>query len=124
MKKATHKKETTPVMLGAKRICPQCGTKIYDFGKPTVICPRCDNEFDVEDSLTAPAIPREAKKASRPTNGESKADGASHSAEIGPADLAVDGPEPILGSVDDLDSDDDDVKDDIDVSDSEDEDES
>ena len=33
---------------GAKRICQNCGTKYYDFGKDPVECPSCGATFDPE----------------------------------------------------------------------------
>ena len=31
---------------GIKRVCPSCGTKYYDFNKISIICPKCEFEFD------------------------------------------------------------------------------
>jgi len=38
---------------GVKRICPSCGTRYYDFGKPLgeIKCPKCNTEFDPEAFL-------------------------------------------------------------------------
>jgi uncharacterized protein (TIGR02300 family) len=38
---------------GVKRICPSCGTRYYDFGKPLgeIKCPKCSTEFDPEAFL-------------------------------------------------------------------------
>ena len=31
---------------GIKRVCPSCNIKYYDFNKTTIICPKCEFEFD------------------------------------------------------------------------------
>ena len=53
MKKATKKaavetKEmAAPVAnLGTKRVCPECSTRFYDFGRPEIVCPKCETKID------------------------------------------------------------------------------
>jgi uncharacterized protein (TIGR02300 family) len=40
---------------GTKRICPSCGARYYDLGKPAedIKCPKCDAKFDPEAFLKA-----------------------------------------------------------------------
>lgn len=38
---------------GLKRICPNCGTRYYDFNKRPVHCPECKTEFTGEIKLKA-----------------------------------------------------------------------
>lgn len=45
MGKATQK--TSPVSLGTKRACPECGTKFYDFNKEEIVCPKCETKVDL-----------------------------------------------------------------------------
>ena len=33
---------------GMKRICTDCGTRFYDFGKRPIVCPSCEVEFTGE----------------------------------------------------------------------------
>ena len=33
--------------LGAKRLCPSCGTKYFDFNRDPVVCPKCGTVFEV-----------------------------------------------------------------------------
>lgn len=62
MKKATRQKEAAPVNLGTKRNCPSCNIKFYDFGKPEVVCPKCQAKLD-EAALNPVAKLAQAKKA-------------------------------------------------------------
>lgn len=41
--------------LGAKRLCPHCGTKYYDLNRNPILCPRCGAPFDPH--VTAKAKP-------------------------------------------------------------------
>lgn len=34
---------------GAKRVCPNCATKFYDFSRDPIVCPGCDSNFNPED---------------------------------------------------------------------------
>ncbi|HEY0526626.1 MAG TPA: TIGR02300 family protein [Stellaceae bacterium] len=49
---------------GIKRICPSCGTRYYDFGKPLgeIVCPKCSTQFDPEAFLKT----RRARVAAQP----------------------------------------------------------
>lgn len=41
--------------LGTKRICPNCTTKFYDFGKSSACCPKCQTIIDVLAVATKPS---------------------------------------------------------------------
>jgi len=43
---------------GLKRICPNCGTRYYDFRKSPPICPACGTQYDPEALLAAKAASR------------------------------------------------------------------
>ncbi len=49
---------------GIKRICPSCGTRYYDFGRPLgeIVCPKCSTQFDPEAFLKT----RRARVAAQP----------------------------------------------------------
>lgn len=34
------------VKLGERYICSECGTKFYDLGRPTAVCPKCQSVQD------------------------------------------------------------------------------
>ena len=38
---------------GAKRICPNCGTRYYDLLHDPIVCPKCSTPFDPEAFLRA-----------------------------------------------------------------------
>lgn len=33
--------------LGAKRLCPSCGTKYYDLNRDPILCPKCGTAFEL-----------------------------------------------------------------------------
>lgn len=37
--------------LGAKQICPSCGTKFYDLTRRPAVCPKCQTAFDPEEAV-------------------------------------------------------------------------
>ena len=37
--------------LGAKQLCPSCGSKFYDLGRRPAVCPKCGESFDPEEAL-------------------------------------------------------------------------
>jgi uncharacterized protein (TIGR02300 family) len=41
--------------LGFKRVCGNCGTKFYDFGRTPIVCPKCDTVYVVSTSTRAAA---------------------------------------------------------------------
>ena len=41
--------------LGAKRVCGNCGTKFYDFGRSPIVCPKCGTVYAVTASARAAA---------------------------------------------------------------------
>ena len=51
---------------GLKRICPNCGTRYYDFRKSPPICPACGTQYDPEALLKSrrarSGIPDEPRK--------------------------------------------------------------
>lgn len=51
--------------LGAKRVCPKCGTKFYDLGKSPAECPKCKHSFNaaVLASARGAKKPRPSKPA-------------------------------------------------------------
>jgi len=44
---------TAVATRGLKRICPNCGTRYYDFNKRPVLCPDCKTEFTGEIKVKA-----------------------------------------------------------------------
>ncbi len=91
MKKATKKTEspketaTTP-NLGTKRVCPECSTRFYDFGRPEIICPKCETKVSAEEldpvaklqlakKNVGKAVADEPSAAMRPEEGEEPAAG-------------------------------------------------
>jgi len=46
------------VKLGERYVCSECGTKFYDLGRPTAVCPKC---HAVQDKT--PANPSRRKKS-------------------------------------------------------------
>lgn len=65
---------------GLKRLCPNCGTRYYDFNKRPVLCPVCGTEFDPETLLksrrgrTVIEEPKRAAKAPAAAEPDSDAD--------------------------------------------------
>ncbi len=53
---------------GLKRICPNCGTRYYDFRKDPPTCPACGTVYDPEALLKSrrarPGMVEETRKAS------------------------------------------------------------
>jgi len=53
---------------GLKRICPNCGTRYYDFHKEPPTCPACGTAYDPEALLKSrrarPGMAEEVKKVS------------------------------------------------------------
>ena len=53
---------------GIKRICPNCGTRYYDFRKEPPTCPACGTEYDPEALLKSrrarPGMVEELRKSS------------------------------------------------------------
>ena len=51
---------------GLKRICPNCGTRYYDFGKEPAVCPACGTAYDPEALLKSrrarPGVAEESRK--------------------------------------------------------------
>ena len=51
---------------GLKRICPNCGTRYYDFNKEPATCPACGTVYDPEALLksrrTRPGVAEESRK--------------------------------------------------------------
>ena len=43
--------------LGFKRVCGNCGTKFYDFGRTPIVCPKCETVYVVSTSTRAAARP-------------------------------------------------------------------
>jgi uncharacterized protein (TIGR02300 family) len=41
--------------LGFKRVCGNCGTKFYDFGRTPIVCPKCETVYVVSASTRAAA---------------------------------------------------------------------
>jgi uncharacterized protein (TIGR02300 family) len=41
--------------LGFKRVCGNCGTKFYDFGRTPIVCPKCETVYVVSTSTRAAA---------------------------------------------------------------------
>ncbi len=39
--------------LGFKRVCGNCGTKFYDFGRTPIVCPKCGTVYVVSASSRA-----------------------------------------------------------------------
>ncbi|HEX4504404.1 MAG TPA: TIGR02300 family protein [Alphaproteobacteria bacterium] len=71
---------------GLKRICPNCGTRYYDFRKDPPTCPACGTVYDPEALLKSrrarPGMAEEPRKASKaPARGFD---------EIAPADAEED----------------------------------
>ncbi len=52
---------------GLKRICPNCGTRYYDFNKEPATCPACGTAYDPEALLKSrrarPGVIEESRKA-------------------------------------------------------------
>jgi uncharacterized protein (TIGR02300 family) len=52
---------------GLKRICPNCGTRYYDFRKEPATCPACGTVYDPEALLKSrrarPGVAEDARKA-------------------------------------------------------------
>lgn len=48
------------VKLGERFVCSECGTKFYDLGRPTAVCPRCQT---VQDKT--PVNPSRRKKSTK-----------------------------------------------------------
>ena len=74
---------------GIKRICPNCGTRYYDFRKEPATCPACGTEYDPEALLKSrrarPGMVEEVRK------GSSKAEApAADFEEVGPAEEDTD----------------------------------
>ena len=59
--------------LGAKRVCPSCSTKFFDFGKDPVICPKCGAAVPV---AVIPRTPPRPVRAAKPMEEEVAADPA------------------------------------------------
>jgi len=56
----------TKAELGAKRVCPNCGTKYYDLNRSPIVCPRCGAVFETTVAAKArpqPAAPKPAEPA-------------------------------------------------------------
>jgi uncharacterized protein (TIGR02300 family) len=57
---------------GLKRICPNCGTRYYDFRKDPPTCPACGTPYDPEALLKSrrarPGMVEETRKAAGKTN--------------------------------------------------------
>lgn len=70
---------------GIKRICPNCGTRYYDFRKEPPTCPACGTAYDPEALLKSrrarPGMVEELRKGS-----PKAAVPAADFEEIGPAD--------------------------------------
>lgn len=51
---------------GLKRICPNCGTRYYDFGREPATCPACGTVYDPEALLKSrrarPGLGEEPRK--------------------------------------------------------------
>ena len=64
--------------LGAKQLCPACGSKFYDLGKRPAVCPKCGDSFDPEEVLrsrrvrarSGPAPDYEDEPAEKPKEAE------------------------------------------------------
>jgi len=41
--------------LGFKRVCGNCGTKFYDFGRSPIVCPKCGTVYAVTGAARAAA---------------------------------------------------------------------
>jgi uncharacterized protein (TIGR02300 family) len=85
---------------GLKRICPNCGTRYYDFRKDPPTCPACGTVYDPEALLKSrrarPGMVEETRKTSAKTTRVAELD------EVGPVD-----PEEDVDLVPDADDDDD-----------------
>ena len=106
MGKATQK--AGPVSLGTKRSCPKCGTKVYDFNKEDLACPKCDAKFKASESSSLNLKLETPKKAKKELPEEALMDAE---------DLVVGDNAPAFESVDELDDDEDEVVEDLDVED-------
>ena len=55
---------------GIKRICPNCGTRYYDFRKEPPTCPVCGTVYDPDALLKSrrarPGMVEETRKAAKP----------------------------------------------------------
>ncbi len=85
---------------GLKRICPNCGTRYYDFRKDPPTCPACGTVYDPEALLKSrrarPGMVEETRKSSVKTARVAELD------EVGPVD-----PEEDVDLVPDAEDDDD-----------------
>src|ERR1700742_3694867 len=69
---------------GLKRICPNCGTRYYDFRKDPPTCPACGTVYDPEALLKSrrarPGMVEETRKGAAKTTRVAELD------EVGPVD--------------------------------------
>ncbi len=125
---------------GLKRICPNCGTRYYDFNNRPIICPSCQTQFaaDVakqrgrrikedDNAKTATTNDRASINAENEENDnislddlekeQSSADLDDDDLDNEAADLDLDDLEKSLDDIDDVDDDDldDDLSDDLDI---------
>ncbi len=55
-------KKASPINLGTKRTCPECGTKFYDFDKQEIVCPKCHQQIDAISAVKPSTSVRSASK--------------------------------------------------------------
>jgi uncharacterized protein (TIGR02300 family) len=109
MRKATQK--SSPVSLGTKRSCPDCGTKFYDFNKDEVVCPKCETKFDPHSAAAnRGGEPKKVKPVKE----------VPEEALMESEDIVVEGSEESFESVEDLEDEDDDLVEDMGADDEED----
>jgi hypothetical protein len=63
------------VQLGDRHECSECGTKFYDLGQPTAVCPKCQTEQEPEKA-EKPKKPARRKKAAADSGGSAAKDSA------------------------------------------------
>jgi uncharacterized protein (TIGR02300 family) len=49
--------------LGFKRVCGNCGTKFYDFGRSPIICPKCGTVYTATGAARAATRPEPTAEA-------------------------------------------------------------
>lgn len=61
--------DTAADTRGMKRICPNCGTRYYDFNKRPIKCPNCSTEFTGEIKIKS----RRSRSVANDAEGQVKA---------------------------------------------------
>lgn len=81
----------TKLEWGTKRVCQSCEARFFDLRKSPIICPKCNEEYELPKALKAVAVPDKKKKATTKTKEDPVAAEEIKIAELDGAETTDDG---------------------------------